>query len=529
MVVYRWCRWCGLGLIVLGIWATPDPGRADPPQGPNEGEVLPPPKRAKEIPLPPNPASLLGRQFNPIDLDSALRLAGVRNPEILLARERVTEAVALQQQAAARYLPSINVGTNVDTHAGNLQQSNGTILPVNRGAMYLGLGAYAVGAGTVNVPGLVLSGNVSETIYADLVSRQVVRQRRLDNQAVRNQVLLRVASGYLELLRAEGRRAVAVQTRDEARELARITANHAAAGQGRRADANRAATTLEEYNAQVLEAENQVLTASARLAQLLDLDPSIRLHAVDGWVVPAPIVPDPIPLAELITIALTQRPELGERQAAIRAALLALQGARLLPFSPNITLGYSAGTFGGGSNLVSAGILQPDGTTLQEHRFGNFGDRQDVDAVVYWTLQNLGLGNLAQIRLAQSKLRAEDFRRIEVLDRVRTEVASAHAAIHTRFAQIETSQRALAVSKNAFDEDLLRIRNREGLPIEVLDSLRLLAASRTSYLDALIDYNLAQFALYVALGQPPANTLARPIPASLVPPPGSAQPPTPPK
>jgi hypothetical protein len=32
-----------------------------------------------------------------------------------------------------------------------------------------------------------------------------------------------------------------------------------------------------------------------------------------------------------------------------------------------------------------------------------------------------------------------------------------------------------------------------------------------------VDYNRAQFELYVALGQPPADCLARPIPESLVP------------
>ena len=73
-------------------------------------------------------------------------------------------------------------------------------------------------------------------------------------------------------------------------------------------------------------------------------------------------------------------------------------------------------------------------------------------------------------------------------------------------------------------QDFLRTRNREGLPIEVLDSLRLLTRSRFAYLDAIIDYNRAQFELYVALGQPPADCLARPIPAHLVPPPAPAAP-----
>src|SRR5262249_44384892 len=150
---------------------------------------------------------------------------------------------------------------------------------------------------------------------------------------------------------------------------------------------------LEQRNNEVLQAEEEALAASARLCELLGLDPSVRLQAVDGWVVPAPIVPDPIPLPELLTIALTQRPELAERRAAIAVALLRLREARLLPFAPDFVLGFSAGTFGGGSNVASAGVAQPDGTVLRQPRFDRFDDRTDVDAVVYWSLRNLGLGN----------------------------------------------------------------------------------------------------------------------------------------
>jgi hypothetical protein len=49
-------------------------------------------------------------------------------------------------------------------------------------------------------------------------------------------------------------------------------------------------------------------------------------------------------------------------------------------------------------------------------------------------------------------------------------------------------------------------------PIELMDSLRLLAEARRAYLEAIISYNQAQIELYVALGQPPADTLVRPVP-----------------
>src|SRR5262249_39637062 len=151
---------------------------------------------------------------------------------------------------------------------------------------------------------------------------------------------------------------VATKTRAEAGEVARITGNYAKTGQGRQADAERAATEFEQRTNDVLQAESELLTASARLCQVLGLHPSTCLQPVDRWVVPTPIVPEPIPLSELIAIALTQRPELGERQAAIRAAFLELRNAKLLPFSPNFIVGYSAGDFGGGSNLVQQGIVQ---------------------------------------------------------------------------------------------------------------------------------------------------------------------------
>jgi outer membrane protein TolC len=252
---------------------------------------------------------------------------------------------------------------------------------------------------------------------------------------------------------------------------------------------------------------------------LINLDPATRLKPMDGWVVPAPVVPDPVPLPELLAIAIMRRPELAARRAEIQEALYGLSNARLLPFSPTVILGFSTGTFGGGSNLVANGIPQANGSTLQTSRFGNFDGRVDIDAVAYWTLQNLGVGNLAQIRIARSQVRQSELRQLETLNRVRTEVAEAHAHVQARYSQIDTLENAVRVSQDAFKEDLTRIKGREGLPIEVIDSARLLSRSRNEYLDVIIDYNRAQFQLYAALGGPPVGALARPIPAYLVAPP----------
>ena len=163
---------------------------------------------------------------------SAVRLAGLRNPDLFLARQRVVEAAALRQLAAAQLLPNLNGGGNFDSHSGPLQQSPGNILRVSRSSLYVGAGANAIAAGTVNIPGVVWNLNVTNSIFGILVSRQVVRERQFANRQTNNDILQQVGYAYYELLRNEGLRAVAVQIRDETAQVARLTAAFAAHRRG---------------------------------------------------------------------------------------------------------------------------------------------------------------------------------------------------------------------------------------------------------------------------------------------------------
>jgi outer membrane protein TolC len=451
----------------------------------------------------------------PIDLGTALRLAHVESPELLLARERVAEATALRQLAAAQILPNLNAGTNYDMHRGVLQQASGNILNVHSDALYVGLGANAVGAGTVNIPGLNYNLNVGEAWYGYLARKQQVVTADRAAEAVRNDVLLRVCLAYLDLLGAEGRQAIARQNKVEAAELSRITDAFAQTGQGRKADADRARVELRRREADIAQAEGETSAAAARLAELLNLDPAMRLRPVEGWVVPIAVVPDAVTLPELLAIALLERPELAARRSEIRTSLYQLSLAKTLPFSPNVILGFSVGDFGGGSNLVSSpqGFITSNGTLVQEPRFSSLEGRTDLDVVVFWTFRNLGVGNLAMVRAADSRVKQMRFRELETLNLVRAQVAEAHGWISSRAPQIDAAEKAVRAAQEGFALDLSRIRGGQGLPLEAIDSMRLLGRSRFEYLAAVVDYNRAQYQLWVALGRPPADVLSRPAPA----------------
>src|SRR5262245_59340502 len=75
----------------------------------------------------PGPAGPLGaplvpgQMINPIDLAGALRLAGARDLDIAIARERVAQALAELGEARALWLPSLFIGPNWIRHDGQAQ------------------------------------------------------------------------------------------------------------------------------------------------------------------------------------------------------------------------------------------------------------------------------------------------------------------------------------------------------------------------------------------------------------------------
>ncbi|MHB1424255.1 MAG: TolC family protein [Gemmataceae bacterium] len=541
----RWWRvglwlvwWCGGVAAVLPASGQELPKPPDFPEAPKE-DRLPSPRRDEvqkkpedekklkefEARLPQPPPSILPgiEAVNAIDLGCVLRLAGVNNPDILIARQRVAVSVAQRLYAYAQVLPNLNAGFNYNDHTGPLQQSDGNIIKETRQALYAGAGAGAIAAGTVNIPGILLTGNPGAGLFEILAARQLVRVREFENVAVRNQIFLQVANGYLELVRAESHRAIAVQNRDDAHNIALLMTASASEGRGRDADANRASSEYALRINQVIDAEREMLVASARLAQLLNLPPSIQMHGTEGWVVPTPLVPQQTPMSALLLFAINQRPELGARRAAIRVATNQLRSAQVLPFSPTLWAGFSAGTFGGGSNLIS----QPGGFGgFQGSYFGNFAPRDDIDVILYWTAQNMGVGNFAQIRMRLGERQITNLELVRDLNMVRNDVARAYAGIHARWAQIDIARDSVLTAQRGYEEDFRRIRaTRGGLPIELLNNFKLLAQGRYNYLDSVVDYDESQFALFVALGQPPADMLARAIPSDM--PKGLVPPPTP--
>jgi outer membrane protein TolC len=439
----------------------------------------------------PIPAPVAGASpAETIDLDVALRLAGVDNPTINLARERVEEAAADELAARFLWLPSINIGGNYHNHNGALETSFGYIRRVDSQSLYAGLGARTLAAETVGQPGIRLFAHLGDAVYEPLAARQHVAARSADAVAVRNTTLLAVATAYLELARAEAEIETLRQAQSELGEVVRLTREYAAAGQGRRGEANRALARAALLARQAQLPQELAGVAAAELARLLNFDPTVRLRTPAGSLVPVRLVPEDAPLEALVATALRTRPEIYARSAEVLEARARFRQEQVRPWVPTVSAGYSYGWFGGGSNLVSP-------------EFGPLKGRSDFDVYAVWTFDSLGFGNRARAAGADARVGQAVARLQTDVNRIRREVAEAQADAVAAGRQLEIVRPAVRVAEEGFELEKLRIREGQGRPIELLDSFGQLLDARLELLRAIAAYSTAQFRLFVAIGSDP--------------------------
>jgi outer membrane protein TolC len=447
-----------------------------------------------ELCPPTAPAALLNSEEipahagldTPIDLSSALAIAAGDNPQVAFAQQRVAEAFAQLRSAQILWVPSIRAGANYNKHEGTIQDVAGNIIETSRGSVYTGFGAQAVGAGSPAVPGLLVNFHTRDAIFQPRIAERTIGARRQAERTVLYDLLTDTALAYTDLLEAAQLVAVQEETLANTQGLADLTASFARTGQGLAADADRARAELSLQQIEARRAAETVQVASARLAQLLSQDPTQTLLPMESAIVPIELVPFEQRSADLIATGLTNRPELAESRWLVAAAVERLRRECYAPLVPSVLLGLSYGGNGGGL-----------GSDIE-----NFGDRMDFDAVAFWEIRSLGVGEQAAREQARSQVAQARWQQVQLMDQVASEVAQAHAQVTARRQQIALAQQGISAASDSYRRNTERIRNSQGLPIETLQSIQALNSARRQYVRAVADYNRAQFALQRALGWP---------------------------
>ena len=480
------------------------PGQAKPPPlaAPGPSALLPEPRTSTipavsgcapaEPPLfGPNDIFAPGTEVLLIDLPAALRVANGGNPTIAFARARIDEAYVRLEQAQLMWIPNFEMGTVYLRHDGNIQNATGVVFETSKSSLTL------FGGPTLRI-------GTSDAFFAPLIARRLVEAQAANSRAVTNDIQLNVALAYLDLLQGYGQLAINADILARDREVLRRAAvadQTQLAKTG--ADLPRIQTEYQLRLQERISIRGQIRVASSRLARLLLLQPAVGLVPADPALVPLTLIPEDKPIGELIGQALMNRPELAASQALIAASEVRLRQARLDPLLPRLEVSYYGADFGGG----------------QDSSVNNFRARGDGTAQAVWSLQNFGLGNLAQTKLRRVQVNEANLHAREVQAQVGDEVNQAVQIALARREALAAGQEAIEQAVEMFRRlDIIAFGmtgpKKELESLEPLLAIQALAQARGQYLNSVLDYNRAQFQLFAAVGLPP---LEAPPKAAVVP------------
>src|SRR5438132_8365776 len=407
-----------------------------------------------------------------INLPTALRLAGARNIDIQLAREKLAEAYAAEESAREQFFPWVAPGVTYRKHDNLIQNTEGLIEEVHKQS-------YAPGST------IAAQTDIGDAIFKSLEAHHLTNAARHGLDAQQQQTILEAARGYFDLAAAHEAVGIAGEALRASTDYAAEIDRAVNAGIAFKGDALHVKVQEQRDEIALRRAEENARLASAKLVQILHLDPTVELMPRDASVVPLSIVSTNEPLGDLVSKALAARPETQQSAAFLSAAQHAKNGAVYGPLIPSVGGQAFFGGLGGG----------------MDSQTGHFGESEDYVALLTWRVGPGGLFDFGSIHAQQARLRSAAFTADKVIDQVANEVITSQARVQSLADQIATAKQSLSDAEEALRLGQERKEFGVGVVLETILAEQDLAHARNDYLNIVTDYNKTQYMLLRALGR----------------------------
>lgn len=407
----------------------------------------------------------------PIDLVTALRLAGINNLDLAAVRAAERQAKAANDAATLRFFPYLTVGQTYARRTGLDQATAGTMQDVYKQLYHRG--------GTVGV-----GVDLGSAVFGKLAARQLQTAAERDIDAQRNDTLLAAADAYFDLVNAAAAAGIADEavriSRDYQSELERAVR----IGLTNRSEALKVAVQTRQAQVQLRATRATEAADAAALAAILRLDPAVELTPAERLVVPPTLVPLDQSVGGLIRRALMRRPELEASAASVSAAEQQRTAAKYGPLIPSIGAAATyEGTRGGENGQLDAYQPTHDYVVGLSWRFGpgglfDFSRTEAADA------------SLDRRRIADEKLR----------EGINQQVVDAFGAAQAARDQMSLARDGVQLAEKSLNLSMQRKEFGVYAVIEIIEAQQDLTRARNSYASSLAQYAKAQYALAQATG-----------------------------
>ena len=407
-----------------------------------------------------------------IDLPTTLRLAGARNIDIQLAREKLAEARATQESAIEKFFPSAAPGITYRRHDNLIQNTEGVIEDVHKQS-------YAPG-GTI-----IAQTDLGDAIFKSLAAHQLVKAAGHAFDAQRENSIVSAAQAYFDLVATHSAAGVAREALCISSDYQTQIDKAVSIGLAFKGDALRVKVQRQRDEIALQQAEEKVLLAAARLAQILHLDPVVELRPHESQLLPLSLISAMMPAGTLVEQAMAARPEAKENAALVVAARVAKNGAVYGPLIPSLGGQAFIGGLGGG----------------KDSQTGNFGESEEYVGLLNWRIGPGGLFDFGEIHAQQARLRAARLTEEKVRDEIAQQVVTGRVRLLSLADQLATARQSLSDAQENLRLDQERKEFGVGIVLETIVAEQELTRARTDYLRIVAEYNKVQYDLLRALGQ----------------------------
>lgn len=410
-------------------------------------------------------------EAEPIDLATALRLAGAQNLDVQIAREKLEEAKANHAGSIAQFVPWISPGIGYRKHEGRIQDVEGNLLDTSKQA-------YTAGAT------LVAQVDLGNALFRSLETKQLVKAADCALESQRESAITVAAQCYFDLARAQAAVSVAKEAVGISRDYEGQLQRAVEAGIAFKGDALRVRVQAQRNQLLLRQMQEQQRIAAARLAQTLHLNATVELIAQETELVPLSLVDTNAALESLVQKALARHPDLKQNEALFAAASGARNGVIYGPLIPAIGAQAFFGSLGGGT----------DGST------GDFGESEDYLATLSWHIGPGGLFDSSRIHATNARLHTAKLLQKKAVDEVVRQVVDTTTRLRSLSDQIETTRQSLALAEETLRLSRQRKEFGVGIVLETIQAEQDLTHVRNDYLTVIAEYNKAQYALRKAIG-----------------------------
>src|SRR3990170_1538299 len=203
-----------------------------------------------------------------INLETVLRLGGANNLTIKEYKQRQELAAANLTQSKEWWLPDLYAGIQSHRLGGAVMNGNGNFfLDVSRDNLWMGLGLNA-------------TWDFADGIYKVKAERLNARAAEFQTQSKRNHALLEIIDSYFDFLSAQLSAEAYQQLASQADTISRQIEIQVQAGLRYQSELLLSKSNLNHLKVEMLNAMAGYYSQSAKLINLLNLDPAIKLVSI---------------------------------------------------------------------------------------------------------------------------------------------------------------------------------------------------------------------------------------------------------